>query len=817
MKKLLVIFTLFLVCNGYGQTIKGTVIDSLWQEPIPSAKITLVNSKKTVLSNIAGEFAISVTQPSDTLIISYIGFETYVVIIAGKSDQNLLIKLIPNTVLTEVEVSATKKNPAFEILKRISENQKYNDPDKLSSYEFDVYNTMQFNLTNITDKFEDRKLINNFNFIANYMDSIDGVKYLPIILTEASSKYYYHKLPEQKKEEIQGSRVTGFNILQLDKYTGERFQKINIYDNYIDVFNTDFMSPIALASRAYYNYSLIGRDTMDGEPCFRMKFSQKRKGTAVFNGEFWVTDSSYAIKKVVASMPNNINLNYVSYFSINQEYNQVDKKAWFVTHENIEVRFKVFNDVDRAFLMGVTTLKNTNRRNIKTNTKRPISFYLADVVLPDSVVGGFNNSYWDSIRHQPLSKEEQGVINMVDRLEQNKTFKTYKKLAYLGYTGFWIQGPLEIGNLYSIYQQNTIEGHRLMLSLRTSNNFSKWHEISAFGIYGFKDERFKYGASYRWRLKRPNREIFRIAYKKRIEQLSLSSSLGEIGNSFSTLLTVGDIDKLTLIDQFSLGFEKDWTTDMRTYNAVQWKKFTALESSDYRRLSGNDTSKIRSLVSFEIRNQIMYTKEEKFLSGSFERISLGSKYPILSLTHTLGIKGVAGSEYNFNRLDFVIDHRPKIGVFGRLQYSLYAGKIFGTLPYPFLNIHEGNQTLFLQNSSMNLLRYYEFISDTWVGVNFEHRLQGFILDRVPLVRKLKLRAVYGGKAVIGYIASKHRAEMILPAYTYQLSFSKPYAEASVGIENIFKFLRIDAIWRLTYLNHPDITKFGIKFTYTGDF
>lgn len=797
------------------QIISGTILDSIWQEPIPFVKVTLVYANETVLTNVNGEFSIQLLQFNDSLKISSLGYSDYKMAING-SPAPLLIKLMPNTTLNEVEVKATKKNPAFEILKRIHQNQKYNNPDQQSAYEFEAYNTMQFNLTNLTDKFEDRKLIQNFDFIVNYMDSIDGIKYLPIIFTESISNYYFNKFPEQRKEELKASRVTGFKILQLDKYTGERFQTFNIYDNYIDVFNTDFISPIALASRAFYNYKLIGRDTVNGVPCFHLTFNQKRKGDAVFNGEFWVTDSSYAIKKVMASMPDDINLNYVSYFTINQIYEQVDNTAWFVTNENIEVQFKVFNDIDRAYLMGVTALKKTSRKNIKVNHKKPVSFYLADVTLPDTSHSN-SNIYWDTLRQSPLNKEEQGIINMVDSLEENTTFKAYKKLAYLGYTGYWIQGPIEVGNLYSFYQQNTIEGHRFMMSLRTSNNFSRWHEISTYGLYGLADKTFKYGGSYRWKFKHPNREIFRLAYKKRIEQLSLSSSLGDIGNSFSTLLSVGDIDKLTLIDQFSIGFEKDWTIDMRTFNAIQWKKFTALTDSDYNRVDGNDTIRIRDIKSFEIRNQIMYTKEEKFISGSFERFSLGSKFPIISLTHTLGIKGVAGSEYNFNRLDFVWDHRPKIGVFGRLQYSIYAGKIFGTLPYPFLNVHEGNQTLYIQNNSMNLLNYYEFISDTWIGANYEHRLQGFILDRIPLVRKLKLRLVYGAKAVIGNISEKHQTEMILPSYSYQLSFSKPYAEASIGIENILKFVRVDAIWRLSYLNHPDINKFGVKFTFTGDF
>ncbi|MFK8038907.1 MAG: DUF5686 family protein [Crocinitomicaceae bacterium] len=797
------------------QIISGVVLDSTWQESIPFAKITLIPSNETFLTNTNGEFSINLTQFADSLRVNSIGYRDYSIALID-SFPTLLIKLIANTTLNEVEVRSSKKNPAFEILKRIDKNQQYNNPDKLTSYEFEAYNTLQFNLTNITDKFEDRKLIQNFEFIVNYMDSIEGKKILPIIFTESLSNYYYNKFPEQRKEEIKASRVTGFKIIQLDKYTGERFQKFNIYDNYIDVFNTDFMSPIALASRVFYDYTLVGRDTINGEPCFHLEFKQKRKGDAVFNGQFWVTDSSYAIKKVKAIIPNDINLNYVSYFSIEQNYKQVNKGAWFVTNENIEVRFKVFNDIDKAYLMGVTALKKSSRKNIKTNIERPVNFYLADVVQEDSSQYKSKDN-WDRLRHRSLNKSEQGIIEMVDLLEKNTTFKTYKNLVYLGYTGYWIKGPIEIGNIYSLYQKNSIEGQRFMMSLRTSNNFSRWHEISGYGLYGLKDKVFKYGGSYRWKLKRPNREIFRIAYKKRVEQLSLSSSLGSIGNSFSTLLTVGNIDKLTLIDQFSLGFEKDWAIDMRTFSAIQWKKFTALTDSDYNRLDGSDTIRIDNVKSFEIRNQMMYTKEEKFISGSFERFSLGSKFPIISLTHTLGIKGIGKSEYNFNRFDFVWDHRPKIGVLGRLHYSIYAGKILGRLPYPFLNVHEGNQSIYLQNSSMNLLNYYEFISDTWLGVNFEHKLQGFVLDRLPLIRKLKLRLVYGAKAVIGTIDDKHQSEMILPAYSYQLSFSKPYAEASFGIENILKFVRVDAIWRLSYLNHPDISKFGVKFTFIGDF
>ena len=313
-----------------------------------------------------------------------------------------------------------------------------------------------------------------------------------------------------------------------------------------------------------------------------------------------------------------------------------------------------------------------------------------------------DEDYWEATRLEKLNDEEQGVIDMIDSLKQNKTYKFYDNVLFLAYTGDWRWKDVQIGNIYSLYNRNVVEGHRLMLTLGTSNRFSKKIAISTFGIYGFTDKQFKYGGSFRWKVSNMPREMLRLSYKKRIEQLGLSSSIGDIGNSFSTLFSAGPQNKLTMVDNLSLSFEKDWNINMRTYNAVEWKHFTPLGVSDYSRLDLNgDTVKINGVTSFEIRNQIMYTKEESFISGQFDRVSLGSRKPIISLTHTWGIKGVIGSQYNFHRLDFVWDHRPKVGVFGKLHYTIYAGKIFGTVPYPFLEVHQGNETYYLQLSTMN--------------------------------------------------------------------------------------------------------------------
>lgn len=818
MRKLLVLFLLQLTFLSFSQVkVLGTVLDSITNEPISFAKILFVGTTNGGISNFNGNFEVSTQLKVDSISFSFVGFQTLTIPIPPIEQRtNLVIKLKP-VLLKEVEVIAQKKNPAFEILKEINNHRKQNDPEKLSAYEYEVYNKMQFSLTNLGEHPEDIKMIQNFKFITNYIDTLNGKDYLPILLSEAISDYYYKKSPLQKKEIIKATNITGIENLQVEQFTGDMNQNVNIYDNYISLFGKDFLSPIAPTGRAFYKYYIMGHDTLDGVECYHIAFRPKRKGDAVFIGDMWITLDTYAVKQVIAKIPDYVNLNFVSDFSVKQHFKLVDSTIYMVDKENVFAEFKLFNDFKKQSLVGVYVHKNVSRTNFKINQPKNFDFYVEDIVISDSAKIK-DQDVWNKLRHDTLNKNETGVINMIDSLKDNKTFKLYDQFAYLSYTGFWRAGYVELGNLYSLYNNNTVEGHRMMFNIRTSNKFSTKHEINAFLIYGFGDKRFKYGASYRWRLKRSPRTMLRFAYNKKIQQLGLSSRLGDIGNSFTTLFSIGPLDKLTFVDKASISLEKDYAIDMRTFSAIEWKSFTPLGNSVYEKINSiGDTINVNNITSFEIRNQIMYTKDEKFINGNFDRLSLGSVYPIISLTHTLGIKGVLGSHYTFNRLDFILDHRPKIGFWGRINYTIYGGKIFGTLPYPFLNIHQGNQTFYLQTTSFNLLRYYEFVSDTWAGVSYEHHLQGFILDKVPLVRRLKWRLVYGGKAVVGSFNNKHLSEMILPPYTKTLSFNKPYVEVSAGVENVFKFIRIDALWRLTYLDSPNVTKFGVKFTLTGNF
>lgn len=803
-------------------SVSGIIVDSLSSAPLPFVKVSFLGQKSFTLSDTDGSFNLKSTLKSDTLVLQFIGYkQTKIPLQTGQDYSDLQIALSEtSTNLTAVTVEAGE-NPAFEILRRVKANKNNNDPERLESYECAVYNKMQFDLNNMTDEFKSRKAFQKFDFIGDYMDTVNGENYLPVLLSESVSNYYYRKSPTQRKEVIKGTRITGIDNLQLGQFTGDMYQNVNLYNDYVALFNKEFLSPIADEGKLFYKYYLWEDDTLDGTICYHINFVPKRKGDALFKGELWITKDDYAVKQVYAEIPNDVNLNYVSDFYVEQYFSLHDSGVYLLTNEKMIANFDLFNEQEDSRIMGATIHKTVDRRNFIVNQPKPFEFYVADVVILDSA-DRRPESFWEAERHVNLSEEEAGVIEMVDSLKHNPTYRFYENLMYMSYTGHWRTGPIEIGNLYSVYNSNVVEGTRVMLSLRTSNKFSKKVEISSFLAYGTLDQAWKYGGSVRWKIKDSPREMMRFAFRKRIDQLGLIGTIGDVGNSFTTLLSGAPLDKLTMVTLGSIGFEKDWNFDMRTFNTIEWKNYIPLGSSDYSRVDpeSGDTNKVLSLTSFQIRNQIMFTKEEKFLKGVFDRTSLGSKYPIISLTHTWGIKDVLLSEYNFHRLDFIWTHRPRIGMLGRIIYTVHAGKIFGQVPYPFLQVHQGNETYYIQDYNFNLMNYYEFISDQWIRVLFEHHFQGFVMDRIPLVRKLKLRLLYTAKMVIGSYSDKHNRELLLPFYSHRLS--SPYYEVSVGLENIFKFIRIDAIWRLSYRDNLDlyghpVSNFGIKFVFSSDF
>jgi len=382
-------------------------------------------------------------------------------------------------------------------------------------------------------------------------------------------------------------------------------------------------------------------------------------------------------------------------------------------------------------------------------------------------------------------------------------------LTYMAASGYYPVNKLEYGSAYSFFSVNPVERYRLGIAVRTSNKFSKRVEYGARLAYGFGDEEFKYGLSFRYNVTPKKRGMLTAFYNKDIEQIGISPTAASVGSTFATLFRTGPLDKLTFVQKTGVNFEKDIKKDIIAYVGVEWKQYEALGLANYQRLNAKgELENIDKTQTAEITARIRWTKEEEFISGSFDRTSLRSKYPILSFQGIFGIKDIFGSDYNYQRLEFQMDHHRNIGYLGRIRYGASAGYFFGSAAYPFLKVHEGNQSYWLLTSTFNKLNFFEFISDRYVTAYAEYHLEGLLTDRIPLIKKLQWRLVTTGRIAYGAIDDRHSEIMILPTFTKKFG-NVPYAEFALGVENIFKVGRVDLVWRLTHLD-PGMNPLGIR-------
>jgi len=788
--------------------VKGKVIDSSDGQGFPFAKVRFQNSKIGTLTDSLGNFFLETYYATDSIIVNAPGYQIQTKKIIKDKENTIEIKLqVATNNLQEVVIKAPDELPSTRLHKLVIANKPINNKEKLEAYEYELYNKIQLDLNNIGDKFTENGIVKRLDVVMDYLDSTDeGKTYLPVILTESISDFYFKNKPKLKKEVVKATRITGVESIQVNQFLGDMYLDINIYDNIYDLFYKSFISPVAPYARNYYKFYLEDSTFIDKNWCYKLRFAPKRTGDLTFEGEMWIHDTTYAIKRFSASISPGANLNFISDFYFEQEFEQVEKEVWMMVEEKLIADIRV---TENSKLYGLFGRKYSSRRNILINQKREEDFYKSDntVEFLDSAKLR-SDDYWNKERHLKLSTQEGNIIEMVDSLQQTRFFKTMKNLTYLASTGYVLLGKIELGSAFSLVAFNPVEQLRLGLALRTSNNFSKRIELGGKVAYGFGDEKFKYMGKIRYNITPKKRGMMTGFYSYDIEQIGQSASALSMGNTFTTVLSTAPFDKLTFVTKAGLNLEKDIKKDFILFTGAEWKSFTPLGLANYKRVQGFDTVSISNIKTTEFTARIRWAKNEEFLSGYFDRTAVTTTNPILSFQTIVGVKGILGSQYNYQKFEFQFEHYRNLGIFGRLYYGFTVGYINGNTAYPFLKVHEGNQSLYLMSSAFNKLNFLELISDKYVSGFISNQWGGLLFDRIPLIKKLKLRLVTTGKIVLGDVGSRHQSEMLIPSFVKKFN-TIPYAETSVGIENILKFGRVDLVWRMTHLD-PGVSPLGIR-------
>ncbi len=809
--------------NAQITKLMGHVIDVKTKEALPFVNITFKGTKIGAITDYNGNYKLETTLPADSVIASYIGYKRNAKKIIRNKFQTLNFELIPSSLeLNEVVVSVkkrsrTKDELALMLLNKILEYKDKNNTEKLNYYEYETYNKIEFDLNNITDEFKNKRVLKPFKFVFQYIDTstVNGKPYLPVFIIESVTNYFYRKQPKAEREYIKASHASGIQNQSINQLMGNMFIKMNVYDNYIDLFGKGFISPVAGIGRMYYKYFLVDSTFIDNNWCYHMVFYPRIKEENVFNGDFWIADTTFAIKKIDIKIDKSVNINFINNVDISQEFSNIDTTVWMLNKETMVVDFNLFENPNSA--MGFFGRKTTTFRNHKIDQPHDDAFYATTTdILVDPEASNKDTTYWNKARHDELTEKEKGIFKMVDTIKSIHAFRTYYDIVNAFVTYYYVWGKFELGPYFTTYSFNNVEGNRFKLGARTSNTFSKKYMLESYVAYGTKDQRFKYFGKLTYMFdKNPRRGIY-LSYKHDVEQLGQSVNAFREDNILSSALRRGPNDKLSLVNEYKVNYEHEWFQGFSDNFIFKHREMSPIFGNDFILHNGNDTYNVKLLCTTDLIINARFAYHEKFVMGEFERISLGTKYPVVNINYSYGLDGVWNNTFPYHKLIFTVDQWFNLYPFGWSKYVLEAGKIFGTLPYPLLKMHEGNQTYFYDEYAFNLMNYYEFVSDQWLSLTYTHHFDGFFLNKFPLLRKLKWREVAWGKGLIGSLEPKNINIMDFPIglgsldHRQDINNLKPYIEAGIGIENIFKIIRVDGVWRFSYLDNPNIAKWGIR-------
>ena len=790
--------------------ITGKIYDAETKESLPFVNVAFKGSKVGTTTDIDGAYSIDTYYAEDSLMASFIGYKPLAKAVQRDKTQEINFFLEPGSVsLGEVVINAKDfENPAHTILKKIIKNKPINNREKLDSYEYEVYNKIEFDLNNLSKKFTERKLFKDFDFIFDRIDSTTEKVALPFFMTETLSDYYYQRQPKGRKEIIHATKISGIENESITQFLGQMYLDVNIYDNSLGIFGKNFVSPISNYGLLFYQYYLVDSMFIDNKWCYRLDFNPKNENELVFKGHFWVNDTTYAIKEIDARILKSANINFITDLRVSHQYQEVEREVWMLTKESILADFTIVEGE-----MGFYGKKLTTYRDFLINDPKENAFYGgAEHVISESQINEKSDEYWQEVRHETITSDQQAIYDMVDSLKTNPRFMTYVDVVNFLILGYKVEGPVEIGPVFTFLSYNDVEGVRPKFGLRTSNDFSTKLLLEGYLAYGLRDKRFKYMLGGQYFLSKKPRQIVGAYYSEDLELIGQVPNLFPRDHWVQFFTSRNPQNRLLLNKQARIFTEREWFTGFST--RLEFKRRDLAARGDWRferdeTIDGElQTVDISSIITSEVSIGARFAYRENFVEGEFERVSLGSTWPIFSANIDFGIPGVFGSEYKYQKLTASITDKIPIGPFGTLRYSLEGGRSWQALPYPLQFVHAGSESIFQNSNAFNTMNYFEFVSDQYVLLRAEHHFDGLFFNKIPLFQKLKWRELVGVNAIYGSFNDQNLELMSLPDLTFTFD-SRPFMEAYVGIENIFKFVRIDAIWRLSYLDNPNTHNFGV--------
>lgn len=828
MKQLLISFILFfhiLSISAQTTIVKGTIIDGKTKETIPFANVIFKGTRNGAIADINGLYYLSGVQASDSILITYLGYTSQTIAIKKGITQEINISLFSiGQDLNEVTVKIKRKDKktpkdstAYMLYQQVVDHKPFNNPNSINSYQFESYTKMEMDVINIGKGW--KKLIwifKPFRYFFSFEDSLeDGTKYVPALIREKLSTISYNKNPEKKQEVVHASKISGIQNSSINAIAEFQLDEINIYENVILIAGRSFIAPFSPIAKGTYKYFLNDTLSINGRTSYLLKFTPISLEDLAFTGQVWVDSATYAIQSVLIYPNPKVNLNFITDYKISQTFIQANTNQWIVKDEKIEALITIFDN--KKSIAGYVR-KTNNRKNIVVDIPFDVKKFEGDKLKYDTAHSTKSDEYWAAKRFEPLVKREQMIYEAVDSMRRTNTFKRFEWAAYLVTSAYFRTGAVEFGRFYTFISRNSIEGWRPKFGFRTTNQFNKRLMLQGYLAYGLKDKQWKYEALALYNPKTKNEKWFQLSLATRYDLNILGQTEGLFApDNFFYIFRKSPLVKMMKIRETVISFEKEVTQGLNVSCSLSYRRFFATPGVlDFTYLGDHNQLKfIPAFTDVPLQIGFRYSFDEIYLKKTMARSFVASKYPVLTLDYTMSVKGVMGADYTYQKFELLLKHRLPSPI-GYTKYKLYAGLILGTAPYPLHFLTAGNTGFIYNQKNYNLLRDFEFASDKYVALWLDHHFDGFIFNKIPYFSKLKLREVLCVKVLWGGMTKKNKNTLDLPKDLY-IPGPVPYVECGFAIENIFKILRVDFIWRATYRYSPGAPKWGIKFSFVPSF
>ncbi|NIJ44351.1 hypothetical protein FHR24_000790 [Wenyingzhuangia heitensis] len=810
--------------------IKGVVVD-VDGNPLPFASVIFKNSTEGTITDEDGDFYLSSPKTYTELQASFVGFDKITLPIE-KQNQVFKITLKESASQLQTVVIYTgrvqkKGNPAIALLEKVWAKKRNNGFKMFKSFDYKKYEKIQFDLNNIDSSFTEQKVFKGLEFIFKEIDTsrVSGKNFLPVYINESVYNVYGKNKgnDELVREDLVANKNSGIGAgAGVTTYIKDLYVDYNIYDDYIRLFGKSFASPVGKPGVNTYNYVLSDSATIDGKWCFNIVYYPIRKNELTFKGDMWIADTTFAVKDINMQVSRSANLNWVKEVYLEQDFKVLNDSTILPERDYMLADFSLRK---KKTSMGVFGKRTTYYDAYKFNNTKNDGFYKVKSDIFEDSIYNANENYWKENRLEKLDKNEEGVYTMLDTLKTVPKFKRIYNLGVILATGYVEFPNFDYGPVFSTFDFNDVEGIRVRVGGRTYFGINDMWRLQGYTAYGFGDHRFKYGVSYKYMFNKQKRLIFGAGRRDDVEQTGagLTVSNDVLGRSFASsgLFSSGASNLLTDIQLSNVFFSAEPVDNINfevSFVNRHLKSASTAFSMAYIDEAGNIKNKTRET---EIGFSVKYTPKRKVFGNGVERKEVNDNYPVFYLSYANGLGGFLSSDFDYHKFQLYYKQPFYLGLLGKTTTTVELGKTYGKASLGLLNVVPGNQSFFNIQNTFGLLNYYEFVTDTYASMHFEHNFNGRIFGKIPFLRKLNLREVVGVKGIYGSI-SQDNVTMNAPALnslpslqgitinTKTVAPSEVYYEYNAAIANIFKLFRMDFFWRGSYLDRPGANKFGVK-------